>query len=340
MAMAIVLILTAVVWAERKQERDRERPDRRPEGRSMADRRRGDRGRQEREKRDEREREERERNERGGRDDHRRGKPDVRIFRFEHIPAESFRAVIEQLSRKRGLGEMLSSIPIAVNEHSNAVVVIAPPEALELFEKIAKGLDRPSGFHERMARRKAPGAPKKPAPPKHPPHGQGADGINEEAIGKALGNPVGQFLHKALSEPVIRELRLDKRQIEAMRKVAQQFGPKVGHMRRHVIQTIRNMPPDQRAANARKIVRQVRGEMGKMTGEARKQIFKILTPAQHKAAARVLGPSGPAGAKGKPAATDARGRKPAPTASPGGCGGCAGRGTALSDTGNCKTGDF
>ena len=389
--MAIVLVLTAGAWAQRERQGDRERPVRRPKARSMADRPRADREQQERENRNRErqrvEREEREEQERPNRDreqarrdehrrdEPRRGKPDVRIFRFEHIPAESFMEVLGQLSQRGPLRELLSHIPVAVHQHSNAVVVIAPPEAMELFERLADGLDAPSAFHERMARVKKPGAPrqpillrkpgapkkpapKKPAPPKRPAPGKGPGGINEAEIGKALGNPVGQFFCKALSEQVAGELRLDKRQIEAMRKVAQQCGQKVGHMRDRVIQAIRNMPPDQRAANARKIVSQVRGEMGKMAGEARKHVFGILKPEQRKPAARLLGAPGPTGAKGakskaptkgKPAATGKRGSKPTPTAVPGkprpaaapsGCGGCSSRKIVLGDSGNCKIRDF
>ena len=196
--------------------------------------------------------------------------------------------------------------------------------------------------------------------PKHATPGKGPGGINEPAIIKALGNPVCQFFGKVLSEPVARELRLDKRQREAMHKVAQQFGQKVRHMRQGVIQAIRKMPPDQRAANARKMVSHVRGEMGKMAGEARKHIFKILKPEQRKAAARILGAPGPAGNKGAKASrcrekcpkskAGANGKprptptvvpsKPGPSAAPSGCGGCAGRRVVLGDTGNCKTSDF
>jgi len=379
--MVIVLALAAGVWAQRERGRDRKRSDRRPEGRSMAD-----------EQRDEHNRDRQ-------RDEHRRGKPDVRIFRFEHIPAQSFMGVLEQLSRKDPLREILSHIPIALEEHSNAVVVIAPREAMELFEKIANELDAPSEFHKRMARRRGPGCPgncrgsNRPSPGRgpgcpgncgssnsptpgrcsgcrgnckgsnspspgrgplcpgncrgsnRPSPGKEPGEINAEAIKKAIGNPVGQLFGKLLSS---KELRLEKPQREAMHKVAQQCGQRVGQMHQRVIQAIRGMNREQRAANARKTVGHARAEMGKMAGEIRKHIFKILKPSQHKAATRILGAPGPGGAKGKPSPTAApRGcggsrnkGGPSPTAAPSGCGGCSGRNVVLGDTGNCKTSDF
>lgn len=130
--MAIVLVLTAIEWAERK------RSDRRPEGPSMPDRNRVQR------------------------EEHRRERPVVKTFRFKHIPAEGFIGVIEQLSRKSPLGGVLSKTPVALCERSNTVVVIAPPEMLELFGRIAEGIDQPSEFHERMAQRNRPSPPRQP----------------------------------------------------------------------------------------------------------------------------------------------------------------------------------
>jgi len=431
--MVIVLVLAAGAWAERKRGRDRERPDRRPETRSirsMADEHRGDlqrreheernrererverkererrerehRERAEREKREEHERRNRER-ERGGReehrrDEHRRQKPEIRVFRFEHIPAESFMSVLHQLAQKSPIGEIMSKIPIALEEHSNAVVVIAPPEAMELFDRIANELDAPSEFHKRMAQRgrpalprqphilrkpgphkkpgahkkpelykkpgahkkpelykkpgahkkpelykkpgahkkpelhKKPGPHKKPTHPKHPAPGKGPGAINEEAIRRAIGNPVGQLFGKILSA---RDLRLDERQRKAMHDAARDCGRRVGHMHQRVIQAIRGMGRDERASNARKTVSRARAEMGKMAGDIHKRIFGILKPSQHKTAARIIGAPGPAGNKGAKPAPCPSGRPrygcggaPSPTAAPrgrSGCGGCRNR---------------
>ena len=148
--MAIVLLLAAGAWAEPKQGRARKQPDRRSESRSKVERERN-------------EREERaERNRDRDRDEHRRRKPEVRIFRFEHVPAQSFLGVLEQLSRKSPLGELMSKVPIAMHENSYAVVIIAPRQAMELFEQIAEGIDEPSEFNKRMAQKRGPGAPNRP----------------------------------------------------------------------------------------------------------------------------------------------------------------------------------
>ena len=353
--------------------------------------------------------------------------------------------VLGQLSRRGPLGEILSKIPIALHEHSNAVVVIAPPEALELFEKLAEGLDRPSEFHKRMAQRRGPGCPgncrgsnsqspgkgpgcggncggaNRPSPGRgpgcggnrgganrtspgrglgggncpganrtspgrglgggncpganRPSPGRGLGGgncpganrpspgqdpgeINAEAIKNAIGNPVGQLFGKILSAS---ELRLDERQRKAMHEIAGNCDQRVGHMQQRVIQAIRDMNREERAANARKTVSHARAEMGKMAGDIRKHIFGILKPEQRKAAGRILGAPGPAGnkgakpkgkGKGKPTPTAAPrgcGNSPRPTAVPGkprpaaaprACGGCGSRDVVLGDTGNCKTSDF
>ena len=130
--VAIVLALTAIVWAERT------RSDRRSEAPRPADRNRGQR------------------------QEHRGQMPVVKTFGFKHIPAEGFIGVIEQLSRKSSLGEVLSKVPLGVCEHSNTVVVIAPPEMLELLGRIAEGIDQPSEFQERTVPKNRPSPPRQP----------------------------------------------------------------------------------------------------------------------------------------------------------------------------------
>ncbi|MDP6546460.1 MAG: hypothetical protein QGH60_20980 [Phycisphaerae bacterium] len=272
--------------------------------------------------------------------------------------------VLAQLSQKGPLREILSQIPTALHQHSNAVVIIAPPEAMELFERLANELDQPSAFHERMARSRKPGGPScrgncsqnncptpgrcsgcrgncrrtnRPSPGKSPgcsgecgganrpsPRKEPAE-INAEAIKRAIGDPVGQLLRKVLSSG---ELRLDKQQRGAIHKIAQQCGQKVGHMHQRVIQAIRGMGRDERASNARKTVSHARAAMGNMAGEVRKHIFKILKPSQHKTAARILGAPGPAGNKGaKPSKCCGKCPK-SKTRAKGGCGGCGSKNKA------------
>ena len=246
-----------------------------------------------------------------------------------------------------------------------------------MFERIADGLDKPSDFHRRMAQQnrpapprqpqilRRPGAAKQPAP-KRPAAAKRPGDINADAIIKAVGNPVAELLGKALSEPVARELRLDQRQRQEIRNIAVACNQRIGFTHQRVLQLIGNMPPQERAANARKVVSIARGEMGRAADEIRKRIFSILKPEQHKLAARIIGAPGPGGkpggccgncpkskagsksktpAKGKPNPKGKRVGIPAPTAAPapGGCGGCGSRanpGIVMSDQGNCKTSDF
>jgi len=349
----------------------------------------------------------------------------VRVFRFQHIPADSFMGVIEQLGRKEPLRGILSQIPIALNQPANAVVIVAPPEAMGVFERLRGELDQPSEFHERMAHRQmmmrqaaaarpgprkpgcmcqnCPGRPmmmqpqilrpkphirphqpkklaapkrphkpkgklkhpapkqphkpkgklkhpapkqphkpkgklKRPAPkqphkpkgkPRHPAPPKHKGGIDKAELGKALGSPVGQFFRKLMSEAVIRELRMDKRQVEAIRKVCHAVGRRAGHMRERVIRAIREMPPHERKTRGREIIGKARGEMGRVAGEARKRVFGILRPDQRKAAGRILGAHGPAGPKGsKPSGSSKcpKGKPaPSPAPAPRGCGGCGNR---------------
>ncbi len=70
------------------------------------------------------------------------------VIQFRHIPVESFVETLEQLGKNHPVGRVLEQLPAGVNEHANAVVVVAPPELNRMLTAIAKGLDRPSGFHE------------------------------------------------------------------------------------------------------------------------------------------------------------------------------------------------
>lgn len=72
------------------------------------------------------------------------------VFRFEHIPAESFLDTLRRLGEHEEVGARLKRIPLALNEPANAVVVIGPPEVIEFLSIIAEGLDEPPEFHERM----------------------------------------------------------------------------------------------------------------------------------------------------------------------------------------------
>ena len=75
------------------------------------------------------------------------------MIRLRHISAESFMGVIEQLARNDAAGRILRSIPVAMNQEANAIVIIGPPPAIDFFAAIVEGLDKPSEFHEQMRHR-------------------------------------------------------------------------------------------------------------------------------------------------------------------------------------------
>jgi hypothetical protein len=79
--------------------------------------------------------------------------PKPLVIKFKNIPAASFISTLKELGRGNKLGEGLAKMPLALNEASNAVVVIAPPEVAEYLSTIAKGLDTPNEF--RAAQREA-----------------------------------------------------------------------------------------------------------------------------------------------------------------------------------------
>lgn len=71
------------------------------------------------------------------------------VIQFEHLPVESFMNTLEQLSKNPHL-RFLQKVPVVINEHVNAIVIVAPPELTRLVAEIAKGLDKPNP----MARRR------------------------------------------------------------------------------------------------------------------------------------------------------------------------------------------
>jgi Spy/CpxP family protein refolding chaperone len=72
--------------------------------------------------------------------------PKPLVVQFKHIPAQSFMETLKQLGRNEQVGDILSKVPMAVNEPANSVVVIGPPEVTEYLAAIAKGLDQPNVF--------------------------------------------------------------------------------------------------------------------------------------------------------------------------------------------------
>ncbi|MBT3199102.1 MAG: hypothetical protein HN350_04215 [Phycisphaerales bacterium] len=155
--MAIVMIMAAGAWAQPKRYTRHDKPDQeRREYREREERsahREMGKEREEREHHERREREEREHRERR---EHEEG-PELRVLRFEHIPAQAYMQVLMQLSKKEFVKDAISDAAIALCEHSNTIVIIAPPRALECFEKLAHGVDQPNEFMKNMPPQRGPG---------------------------------------------------------------------------------------------------------------------------------------------------------------------------------------
>jgi len=149
--------------------------------------------------------------------------PKALVLRFEQIPAESFMNTLRQLGRNERVSKVLQNVPIALNENANAVVVIAPPDIAALLTTIAKGLDQPNVFAERMrdrereeqkarlkreeAKRQPAGPPPWAGNPPTPPHGQGTPRRPEARPGQGPADVpgMGPFLRRlgpgAMREP-------------------------------------------------------------------------------------------------------------------------------------------
>ena len=81
--------------------------------------------------------------------------PHVRpvVIQFEHISAESFLHVMKQLARSDDGKRAHHGLRVAVHEEANAVVLLGPGDVVGVLHGIAKGLDKPSEYHERMRQR-------------------------------------------------------------------------------------------------------------------------------------------------------------------------------------------
>ncbi len=77
----------------------------------------------------------------------------VHVVQFKHIPAESFMEILEQLHRRGPGKELANSISVAINEHSNSIVILAEGELAEIVMAIADQVDRPSEFRREFEER-------------------------------------------------------------------------------------------------------------------------------------------------------------------------------------------
>jgi hypothetical protein len=215
------------------------------------------------------------------------------IFRLKHISAESVMQVLEQFARNEEAGQILRSIPTAMNREANAIVIVGPPEVAEFFERLIDGLDQPSEYHERMRAREMEERAhrmqmEKEARMGRPP----AAGLRPGRplrVEPGRPGPVRQFLGRLLSEPVRRELGLDDDQVARIRELARHFGEKAGHIRQRVAGAMRDLPPQDREKRAPEVLGKVRGEIRRMIGDLRREVHQILRPEQREKVARLLG---------------------------------------------------
>jgi len=338
-------------------------------------------------------------------------KPVPLVLQFQHISAQSFMDTLKQLGRNEAVGELLRKLPVALNEEANAVVFLAPPEAARILAAIAKGLDRPNEFRERMRQREReqqelhmrlemmkrqmearpaprpsaapalrrragssagmprgmewqpvrpgaamPGQPMQvqpmpgqpmpgmmrlrvlpqptwsgrpampgssaPAPPRRvAPHrpGMAPEPINRakqpERPGAEMRGRLGQGtsrLEAMASQRVAEHLKLDSGQVEKIREILRDHAAKAAQLMRRGWQAAEQMPPEQRREKLRELWEKIAAEHNNRTGELRKRIFQVLTPAQRKAAEQWLKQH--AGGRREPAGPE-RG-SPAPKAPP------------------------
>ncbi len=73
-----------------------------------------------------------------------KARTDVLIYQFKHIHVDSFIGTLEQLARSKHVAPHLKDVPHAVNEQSNTMVMLAPPELTRLVRQIAEGVDKPN----------------------------------------------------------------------------------------------------------------------------------------------------------------------------------------------------
>ena len=221
------------------------------------------------------------------------------VIQLNNLSVESFAGTLKQLARNPHVAAVLHELPLAINEEANAIVAIAPPEVGEFLTTIARGLDRPSSYHERnknlerqeresrMRREMGERAGVAPMPRTGPPVGRGP-GVGapagpprppgfplpparaprpEPGAEKAPVRPglLGMRLHSLTAPEAVRRLRLGQEQVEKIRSILKETG--------------------ERDAN---LLHRVAEERGRIVKESRGRIFECLRPEQREAAERLL----------------------------------------------------
>ena len=206
------------------------------------------------------------------------------VIQLNNLSVESFAGTLKQLARNPHVAAVLHELPLAINEEANAIVAIAPPEVGEFFTTIARGLDRPSSYHERNKnlerqerefhmrremRERAGSAFTPPAGPRPPgfPLPPARAPRPEPGAEKAPVRPglLGMRLHSLTAPEAVRRLRLGQEQVEKIRSILKETG--------------------ERDAN---LLHRVAEERGRIVKESRGRIFECLRPEQREAAERLL----------------------------------------------------
>jgi hypothetical protein len=226
------------------------------------------------------------------------------IIQFEHISAESFMHTLKQLARNPHVAQALRELPLALNEEANAVVVIAPDEVTQMLTAIARGLDRPSEYHQReeanrrrehaqrarMALALRRGAVARVARP------PAEAGMRREAR-RAPGDRQGRtpmHLGRLLLPDAVRRLKLSPQQVREIRAALEAARASAQQLRRRIA-AAGAAPEDEYRREAPEMRQRVQARVQQIQQQARREVFSILTPEQRDAAERLLeqNPAGP-----------------------------------------------
>jgi Spy/CpxP family protein refolding chaperone len=244
------------------------------------------------------------------------------VIQFQHISAESFVETLEQLARHDRVDQALRGLPHAINEQANAVVVIAPPDIAQMLEAIAKGLDRPCRYHQKVRRREReeaafearleqmrrggrPAAGRPPCgsagrwhrrgeptaargrgsrqPPQHPAPMRRPLRAGPDAPAPP-GEPGRGLRHLwALTGPGARQLGLTDEQVGEIRDILRDHGVGMVRLFRRGRRALADAPAEQRAERMRRLGRSIADQRRRRLAELHERIRRVLTEEQREA---------------------------------------------------------
>ncbi|MFW5817752.1 MAG: hypothetical protein ACOCWV_04345 [Planctomycetota bacterium] len=240
-----------------------------------------------------------------------KARTDVLIYQFKHIHVDSFINTLKQLARSKHVAPHIKDVPHAVNEQSNTMVMLAPPELTRLVKQIAEGVDKPNPRemrrrtdrpkrHASQGRRECPmmkrsgggkcpmgksSAGKKAHSRKGPVGNKGArfggkpgrrDDRHPDAKGSQSHRPrmmFGMLLHPRLAGA----MKLNEKQVDKVRDVVKDLYRQVKQLSKRAA----NARKDARSEKARsQLQTNARRRIMQLHKEAREKIDKILTDEQ------------------------------------------------------------